>query len=146
MMGFDCKVIGTCIYYLYFYLIMYKSYTESSDLFDVFKFESTNLFDDEPAQDQDEAVGKKRAMNGRKEYTNMRHVWTDDEIRKLLSVYSKQRGHIDMATLDALAGDMRKGITPAHINKWFKTLRAQQRKNVKVEKTHRRDARFTKAK
>jgi len=128
---------------------MYNAaYTESAELFDVFKFESTNLFDDEPAVEKGAADedDKKRAMTGRKEHTNMRHVWTDDEVRKLLSVYAKQRGHIDQATLDALAKDMRKGITPVHINKWFKTLRAHQRKNVKVEKTHRRDARFTKAK
>ena len=74
---------------------MYKAaYTESADLFDMFKFENgTNLFDDgEPTKEPID--DKKRARNGRKEHTNMRHVWTDEEIKKLLFVYAKQHGHI----------------------------------------------------
>lgn len=73
---------------------MYKEeYTESAELFDVFKIES-NLFDDDVSPIPVES--NKRALNGKKEYTNMRHVWTDEEVKKLLSVYAKQHGHIGM--------------------------------------------------
>jgi len=123
--------------------------TEANEhsLFDIFNFESTDLFEDaEEREEQVEETNKKRAKNGRKEYTNMRHVWTNEEIKLLVTAYVKKRGHVDDALLAELMKDMRKGITSSHINKYFKTLRAQQRKDFKMERTHRRDARYTKAK